>query len=196
MIDRLPVNAVVPLDYRYALDAAMTVLVPAGTPAVVCNIDELDAEVRKRLPLWSEAHLASAALWVEPLSSTWQMDLAVLAQRLSPGSPLVIVASRPLARILPERRTWSEQPLGLQIGGISWLRGLLPQADFVVEATYGIHSLLSIALSQLSYQFERRVYPHIGDRLHFAARLHYRTTGPLAVFSTVALLIARKVQTK
>src|SRR5262249_40688321 len=38
-----------PLDYRYALDAAMPALAGAGPPLVLCNVPELEHEVRQRV---------------------------------------------------------------------------------------------------------------------------------------------------
>ncbi len=185
-----PYSALAPLDYRYALDAAMPLLAAEGPPLVRCHVPVLMDEVHQRIPDPAHAQAAAAALWVEPLQDSWQNDLYYLAHALPGGASLVIVASRPLARMLPERRTWPGQPLGMQMNGIGILRQGLRHAGFVVQSVYGIHSLLSIGLNLLSQQVAR-FRPELGDRLHFAARLRYCTGGPLAALSTVALLFAR-----
>ena len=176
------------LEYRYALDASMPWLVK-DTPIVRCHVPHLREEVRQRVPLWAKK--GSVALWVEPLRSSWQEELEDLSARLSDEGLLIIVASRPLARLLPERAS-SPEPLGVRLGGITQLCRGLQQNRFVVERNDGIHSLQAIVLNSLSQQVARWGRSALGDRLHFAARLRYRTTGPLAAFSTVALLMARK----
>jgi len=85
-------------------------------------------------------------------------------------------------------------PLGLRPWGLLHLSRALRQAGFVVEESYGVHTMQAIFLNFLSQQVARRGYLALGDRLHFAARLRYCTTGPLAAFATVALLVARKEQ--
>jgi hypothetical protein len=88
----------------------------------------------------------------------------------------------------------SSGPLGLRPWGLVRLCRALREAGFVVEESYGVHTMQAIFLNFLSQQVARRGYLALGDRLHFAARLRYCTTGPLAAFSTVALLVARKEQ--
>ena len=192
MIGTSSVAALAPLDYRYALDASMAVLGGKAAPTVLCNAPELACEVRQRIPSWGGVERAGAALWVEPLVDTWRAELATLRSALPGDAPLAVIASRPLARLLPERHMWGGRPLGLQPSGIGYLRGALLRAGFRLETVYGIHSALAIWLSLLGRQAERWGYPNVGDRLHFAARLRYCTSGPLAALSTVALLIARK----
>jgi hypothetical protein len=188
-------NDLAPLDYRYALDASMSVLAGAHRPAVLCNVDELLGEVRQRISGWFDGYGADAALWVEPLADTWQADLAALSQVLPTGSVLAIIASRPLARLLPERQSWSGQPLGIAPGGVGQLQRALTKAGFVVKRNYGFHSAFAIGLNLLSQPFERWRRPDLGDRLHYAARLCYCTRGLLAGMATVSLLLARKDRT-
>lgn len=192
MIGTHPVAFLAPLDYRCALDAAMPLLAEVRAPAVVCNVPQLLPEVRQRIPCWASGSTAEAALWVEPLVDTWRADLANLANGLTVGGTLVVVASRPIARVLPERRAWSGRPLGLHLSGIRCLRQALAQAGFLVEESHGFHSSVAIALGVLSRFVECVGRPDLGDRLHFASRLHYRVAGPLAPLSTVVLLPARK----
>lgn len=191
MIGTLPMCDLAPLDYRYALDATMPTL--AGhTVQVYCNVPALEGEIRQRLPRQATVNAVTAALWVEPLVSTWAAEIDTLTRQLPAGAPLVVVASRPLARLLPERRSWNGRPLCMGLGGVCRLRHALALAGFRVAAVHGIHSLYAIALNILSRQIERRGRPDGGDRLHFAARLHYRAPSPLAAMSTVALLFAHK----
>jgi hypothetical protein len=192
MIGTHPMSALGPLDYRYALDAAMSALAGAGAPAIRCNIPELAGEVRQRAPRQAETGTATGTLWVEPLDGDWQSELATIADRLPDGAPLVVIASRPLARLLPERRSWGGRPLGMRPGGVARLRRALPQAGFTPPVIYGIHPAPAIGLSLLSRSAASMGYPDLADRLHFAARLRYCAAGPLAALSTVVLLIARK----
>lgn len=192
MIGTLPMADLAPLDYRYALDAALTLLDRTGDLRVVCNLPALDREIRQRIAPAAPPVPASGALWVEPLATAWPAQLAALSEQLAPGATLALIASRPLARLIPERRTWQVKPLGTQLAGLSTLRRGLRQAGYRISAEYGMHSALSIGLSLLSQQLERRGRPDLGDRLHFAARLHYCKTGPQTVLATVALVQASK----
>lgn len=190
-----PVVALAPLDYRYALDAAMPLLAGPAPPLVHCRVPELTAEIEQRLPRMAGATAegsAPAALWVEPPAASWGAELRVLAAALPPGAPLVIIASRPLARLLPERRSWPGRPLGLTWGGVERLCRALPRAGFALEARHGVHSTVAIVLNLVGQAAARAGRPDLGDRLHFAARLRYHTTGPFAALATVALLLARK----
>jgi hypothetical protein len=187
-----PMVDLAPLDYRYALDASMSALARAQKPAVLCNVAELAGEVRQRIPYWSDGNSADAALWVEPLADTWQADLAALSQMLPTCGVLAIVSARPLARLLPERRHWNGQPLGIAPRGLGQLRRALVEAGFALESGYGFHSVFAIGLSLLGQQCERWGRPDLGDHLHYSARLYYCVGGPLAGLGTVALLVARK----
>jgi len=192
VIGTLPVHDLAPLDYRYALDAAMPLVANEGVPIVRCTVPALAAEVQQRLPRWSEDQDAPAALWVEPLAENWKAELDSLAAALRPGGALVVVASRPLARLLPERRDWPGEPLGSQPGGVRRLRRALRRKGMVLESEFGMHTLLAIALNLISRQAARWGRPDLGDRLGFAARLRYCTAGPLGPLSTVAMLVARR----
>ncbi|RPJ22340.1 MAG: hypothetical protein EHM33_23765 [Chloroflexi bacterium] len=194
MIGTFPAFARAPLDYRYALDAAMSIFAGKSPPRVLCNPPELMSEIRQRIPFWAETSTAPAGLWVEPLRDTWREDLQSLAGALTGGAPLVIIASRALARLLLERHSWAGKPLGFLPGGIARLQHALARAGFLIEASYGIHSALAIGLNTSSQLMERWGRSDIGDRLHLAARHHYCTSGPLAMLGTVMLLIARKEQ--
>jgi hypothetical protein len=182
-----------PLEYRCALDAAAAALAGPEPPLVLCQMPTLDREIEHRLPWQQRPGRARAALWVEPLLQCWQAELRSLAGLLPGGAPLVVVVSRPLARLLPERPLASDAPLGLAYGGIRALRRALRRGGFGLEAEYGLHTPVTVGLHLLSRQLDRFGRPDLGDRLHFAARLRYRASGPWASLSTVGLLFARRV---
>jgi len=192
MIGTLPVSDRAPLDYRYALDAAASLLCGAGPALVLCQAGELRDEVRQRIPRWAAKESAAAALWVEPRANGWQTEVEMLKSFLPNGAPLAIVMSRPLARVIPERRDWRQPALGLQVDGVERVRRAVGRAGFTIEASHGIHSAAAMALNVIGQQCERAGHPELGDRLQFAARRRYRVTGLGEGLSTVALLIARK----
>lgn len=192
MIGTLPVSERAPLDYRYALDAAASLLSNAGPSLVLCQANELVAEVRQRIPRWGTKESATAALWVEPRAKGWQAEVETLQNALPGGAPLVIVMSRPFAQIVLERRGWTQPALGLQVGGIERVRRALVRAGFTLEASHGIHSVAAMALNVIGQRCERLGRPELGDRLQFAARRRYRVTGFAEGLSTVALLVARQ----
>ena len=177
MIGTLPATQLAPLDYRCALDAAIGSL-GSATPLLICHARELAAEVHQRLPQQSRPGDPAAGLWIEPQTGSWRADLITFARALPINAPLLIVASRPIARLLPERRGWRGSPFGTRMDGLS--------------AEYGFHSVAAIVLNTLSRQAEQRGRPELGDRLHFAARLRYRAAGRQAALCMVALLIASK----
>jgi len=190
MIGTLPVWELAPREYGQALDAAMALLAGEETPVLRCAVPALAAEAGQRLPAWREAGPTGAALWIEPLEVGWQAELEALSAGLNGGGKMVIVASRPLARLLPERREWPGEALGLQLGGLGRLRRALAEAGLALEAEYGLHTLSATILNLLGQMAFRSGRPDLGDRLHFAGRLRYITSGPLAQLSSVALLVA------
>lgn len=190
----LPVSRLAPLDYRYALDAALALLGDAA-PMVRCDQPELAAECAQRgAPLQPVARVAHpcATLWVEPQRTNWRLTLEQLAAALPAGARLAVVAARPLARLLPERRTWSGAALGLRPGGMAQLRLGLYQAGLRITAVYGVHSPVAIGLNSLGGLLARAGRPDLGDRLEFAARLRYLARGWAAPLATVALILAHK----
>jgi hypothetical protein len=191
MIGALPMVALAPLDYRYALDAARTLFAPHTTPLIRCNVAELDPEVSQRF-VRESASIEHGVLWIEPLAVSWRVEMKELVDQLPTGAPLVVIASQPLARLVPERRSWSGTPLGMQITGVNQLLRAMRDSGLRIEAQHGIHSAASIALSQISHQAARLRRPDLGDRLHFAARLRYRAQGRLAALATVGLLVGTK----
>ncbi len=187
MYGTLPTYALVPLDYRRALDAAAALLAPRGPALLRCDCAELAPEVGQRFPVVAGA----GALWVEPVAG-WRLALAELALALPPGELLVVVASQPLARALPERRGWGSDALGLRPGGLARLRAALRDAGLQPRAQFGFHGPAAVALSLLSRLAERAGRPALGDRLLAAARLAYVERPPFAALGTVAVLAAEK----
>jgi hypothetical protein len=192
MIGTVPMRALAPLDYRYALDAARTLFEPQAAPLIRCNVPELADEAAQRFPRQPNTEIADGAVWIEPLATTWAAELTSVALQLPVGAILAVIVSQPLARIVPERRMWSAQSLGMRLVGRYKLWWALRQAGFTLDATYGFHSVASIVLGQLSLQAVRWDRPDLGDRLHFLARLRYCVRGPTTALATVALLVARK----
>jgi hypothetical protein len=185
-IGTLPVYSLAPLEYRYALDAAMSVIGNNDEILVRCAEPALLGELRNRIPVWQESGAADAGLWVEPQLDAWREDLKSLAECDS----LVLVVSRPLARLIPEG--WKAGSLGMRPGGVGRLIRALQNAGFVVDSQYGIHTLASIGLNFLSRFANVFGRPDLADRLGFSARLHYCTDGSLRSASTVALILAHR----
>lgn len=182
----------VPTDYRVALDAVMPLLTGQGPPLVRCEVPILAAEVRQRLPRWAGAVPARAALWVEPMRGNCQAVLESIVKCLEHEADLLVVASRPAARLLPERRGWLGEPLGIRPGGLRRLRRTLLDHGFIVRDEYGLHTPVAVVLNLLAGLATRLGRPDLGDRLIFAARLRYASAGPVASLSTVTLLVARR----
>lgn len=191
MQDTVPVTELSLLDYRYALDGVMPLLCSAAHGKVICDVPGLVREVNSRKPDWSEGE-PSIALWIEPLTGNWRSNLQMLADTMTADSRLIIIASRPLARLLPEQRRNPSHSLGRTAGGIPRLRRALRGAGFRITETHGIHTVVAVALSLGGTLISRCGRPDVGDRLLFASRLHYTTHGLLAPLSTVTLLFARR----
>jgi hypothetical protein len=191
-IGTVPMWSRAPLEYRTALDAALSLVTGPAAPVVHCQVPELAAEASQRLPNAAEIDSAQTILWIEPLAVNWQDQLERLLEQLDRGGLLVILASRGPARWLPERQGWPEQPLGLQIGGLGRLRRSLRQNGLSLERELGFHTGRSVIGSLLGKVVDRLGYPDLGDRLAAAARLYYASSGPWAAVSTVVLLVAHR----
>ncbi|KPV53012.1 hypothetical protein SE17_12100, partial [Kouleothrix aurantiaca] len=129
MIGELARGQLAPLEYCYALDAALAML--GGTvPHLICRADELAAEAQQRLgqPATTPPR---AGLWIEPDAPHLAADLAEFVRAIPARAPLIVVASQPLARMLPERRAWRGAALGLRPGGVARLCAALQAAGFV-----------------------------------------------------------------
>ncbi|MCU0495374.1 MAG: hypothetical protein MUD01_27615 [Chloroflexaceae bacterium] len=181
-----------PLDYRAALDAAMVRVRCKPDIALQSNIPQLLDEVRWRLPRPVECDAATSLLWIEPLAGSWPTELQRLTQALPVGGLLAVVASQPLARLLPERQRWDGRGLGLRPGGLGKLRQSLVRNGFRLEPTCHFHSFASIAVQALGQLAARSGKAALADRLHFAARLRYSGSSVLHRPATVALLVGHK----
>ncbi len=189
----LPVYDLAPLEYRYALDVATAVLTSAASDSVLvyCNVPQLKREVQQRLTVSTTQH-GRAALWLEPMVEDWRTQLDRISCQLLPGAPLALILSLPLARLLPERRTWVGHPVAMNPAAVWRLYRALKCSGFSVSGVYGLHSPAAIALNQVSRVLERLDRPDLADRFHFAGRLAYRTSGLRVTLSTVALAILRR----
>ena len=189
MIRTVPIAELGPAEYRYALDVAAALLSEYGQLRVRCSIPQIMPELAQRGLAQEDKPSADAGLWVEPLQPDWAADLAKLAQLLPAGAPLIIIAASPLARLIPERRGWSGQPLGYNPLGLGQLRRAMRGCGFRREREIWVHSLLSIGLNSLSANVARFGRPEIADRLYFAARSRYAQR---YIPGTLSLIIARK----
>jgi hypothetical protein len=177
----------------------MPYLYQADTIQVICRQKELVSEVSMRLPnqRGNDASIqTSAALWVEPDAGSWESDLNCLESVLSQGSLLIIIASQPTARLLPERRNWSGSPLGFLPGGLNSLRRGLKRTGFTLFDRYGVHTAAAIGFNLLGRWAGLVGRADLEDRLHFAARQRYLTSGPTARLASLALLFARREQVR
>ena len=187
MIGTLPLTYLPPLEYRWALDAAMPLFHSSGLPYVTCHVPALKAVIDQQLPEFSSGMQYRNGLWVEPMRDSWYGDLQEFSTKLVAGSTLVLITSQPMACWLPERRNWAVRPLGVQLLGLIRLGYALQMKGFLHLETFGLHGLVSIGLNYLAHWAEVQGRPDVADRLRFSGRLRYLQQGPLAVMSTVAL---------
>jgi hypothetical protein len=185
-------SSIAPLDYRSALDAISPLYQGQTAPVVICNLPELANELENRFCDEPGPSCLASVIWIEPLVETWNRELRDLSARLAEDGTLYIIASRPLARLLPERRAWTGNPLGLRFSGSWKLHAALRQAGFDIHSRYGFHGLQSIGLNLIGAVLVRLGRADLADRLQFAARLRYCTRGVLSGFSTVSLVAATK----
>lgn len=191
MIATLPRAVAAPAEYRYALDAVMPLLSPAGGAQIICNAASFRAEVAQRLP--DVDYPGSAAgLWVEPLVNSWVEDLETFTACLLPGAPLVIIASQPLVRLMPGRRDWHVSGLGSRPAGLRALQHGLIKAGFISCQCYGVRTVHSTFMGLLGQVAENCGRADWNDQLQFASRRHYCSAGVLGSLATVRLIIARK----
>lgn len=164
-------------EYTNALDALPS-FVAMDALQTVCAVPEVVSVLAVRLPpTLSPRHL----VWVEP-----QVGEAV--PRLDGIERVVVIAARPLARILPERKVWGDAPLGMQVGGLWRLRRELRKSGWGISAEYRFHTLQSILYNTIS---QRHPQPAKADRWHFAARAAYITQRPTV--ATLSLWICDHV---
>jgi hypothetical protein len=187
----MPLTYLPPLEYRWALDIAMSLFHSRGLPYLICHIPALKAIIEQQLPKPSAGVLYRNGLWVEPMQDSWHQGLHEFSTKLEAGSNLVLLTSLPIARWLPERRNWAGRPLGVQLLGLIRLKYALQKKGFLHLETFGLHGLTSMRLNYMAHWAEVQGRPEVADRLRFSGRLHYLQQGPLAVMSTVALGLYR-----
>jgi hypothetical protein len=184
-----------PLEYRSALDAIAPTLC-AGNVLLMNNIREIDSELENRSLFGDNTTLATSALWIEPMIGSWRTELQDLQSRLTPRGRLYIVVSLPLARMLPERRSWTGTPLGSTFLGVTQLRRELTKSAFNVTNTWGFHGLDSILLNGIGTICHKFGRTDLSDRLSFGARLRYCRSGTASMVSTVALIETARARSR
>ena len=175
--------AQIPQEYRIAADALAS-FIEIDKSSMLCESDALRGLVAAPLPLQTSP---ASIVWLEPQATTWvqRLDQIRTAQRL------LVIASRPLAKHIPERTAWVDQPLGVYRDGLRQLRQGLQSIGRPVVAEYGFHTVTSILINRCATLLSAVGQSARADRWHFTARLHYATQGLLANFSTVALLVCQ-----
>ncbi len=158
----------IPYEYVNALDA-----LPSFSPMMQlrwrCSVDELRSLLNERVPNVAQA---PNLVWVEPqVGESLPIDPSL--------ERLIVIASCPLMRLIPERREWQDAPLGMARGGLRRLNGELSQAGWQLEHAFRFHTLSSIGLNLLGQQMARVGQPARADRWQMKARLHYVGKPPM-----------------
>lgn len=189
MIGTQPMYELAPLDYRYAMDAALTMIDPSSA-AVCCKSQALQPTLQNRLPQASSG-IARSGLWIEPSAQYWRDEFSELVARLDSDSRLVVIMSMPLAWSLPPHGKWSALALGTRPRGLTTLLRWIQEHRFVIEACYGVHTSDSIAHNMLAQAIDRIGRPELADRQRAAARFRY-CLPQSAARATVVLISARR----
>lgn len=185
----VPIYKLAPLEYRVALDVVSVWLVPHSPLLLCCEQPALLPEIGQRLSFTFQPPWQSG-LWLEPQRSGWQETLVEFSKSLPAGARLAVLLSLPLARILPERRSWSGCALGEQLNGLPKFRFALTQEGFGIEALQGLHSSQAI-LGNIAGQVARKLgMLALGDRLEFTARINYTKPISRVWLATCALVLA------
>ncbi len=192
MIGTLPVTSLPPLEYRWALDAAMPLFSRSGLSHLVCHVPALQIEINQRLSGLVSCSQPGNGLWVEPLLDSWREEIHEFSAQIKAGGTLAVMASCPAARWLPERQGWTGDPLGLRLWGFLNLHSGLCRTGFHRIYVYGMHSPVSILLNYCASQVERHGFPEMADRIRFSARYHYVQRGLFWMLGTVALFLYQK----
>lgn len=133
-----------PLEYRYALDVAAMWLWQEPHVALICNEKALETDILQRFPVQTKFSKAQTLLWIEPMHETWQSQAQAIFKQLSPGSTLVIMATSPLGRLIPERHDWAPNALGMSWRGLKQIKTEVRSHGFEISQAVGIHSLWAI----------------------------------------------------
>jgi hypothetical protein len=180
------------MEYRYALDAVSAECWRKGPPLIVSNMPELEDELEFRRITDRGQSLASIALWLEPVRETLSADLRSISSGLSPSGTVMIVASLPLSRLLPEKRANGQRALGCELTGLNHLRNALTSASFELRESHGIHSITSIGLNITGRLLERIGRSDLADQFAATARERYCSYGRTGRFATLMLISAQK----
>ncbi len=185
-----PGASAAPHEYGAALDAAAMI---CGRHAqIVCDEPQLAGDISQR---WQPGSAHGAAIYVEPMAATWRTALAGLANDVAPDAPLVLLASSPLARALPERAGWSADALGLRPGGLRAPLGQLRHAGFRIISRHLFHTVTSVLVLTCARLAARLGWPARADSLEFLARAWYRSERRLAL-GTVELIVLRRTEVR
>lgn len=160
----------IPHEYHNALDALPS-FVAMDSVRWVCGSAELRPLLQARLSSNNETSIErKSVVWVEP-----QVGEGVPEA----GERLIVIASLPLMRLVPERRGWGDAPMG------GWrVKKMLRRAGWGISAEYRFHTLTSILLNTLAGRMGQTAR---ADRWRFAARLRYIGRPPLP--GTLALTV-------
>jgi hypothetical protein len=164
-------------EYINALDALPS-FVDLRAVQLICQTQQLDPLVLHYFP--SNIQQPNQTVWLEP-------QIGEPLPNLSDSQRLAIIMARPLARLLPERRGWTDAPLGFQWKGSVWLRRQMRGAGWRFSAEYRFHTLRSVVLNGMGHLCERFERPAQADRWQFAARQQYIAQPP--AIATLSLLI-------
>jgi len=185
----VPIYKSAPLEYRLALDVVSVWLAPHSPLRLCCEQPALLPEIGQRLSFTFQPPWQSG-LWLEPQQGDWRETLVEFSKLLPVGARLSVLLSLPLARRLPERRSWSGHALGEQLNGLRNFRLVLPQDGFKIEALHGLHSSQAI-LGNMMVQVSRKIgMLALGDRLEFIARKNYTKPISRVCLATCALVLA------
>lgn len=183
-----PGTSTAPHEYGAALDAAA--MICGRHVQIVCDEPHLEGDVYQR---WQPGGAHGAAIYVEPLAATWRTALAGLARDVAPGAPLVLLASTPLARALPERAGWSAHALGLRPNGLRAPLDQLRHAGFRIISRHLFHTITAVFVLTCARLAARLGWPARADTLEFLARAWYRSERRLAL-GTVELIVLRRTE--
>jgi len=185
----VPIYKLAPLEYRVALDVVSVWLAPHCPLRLCCEQPALLPEIGQRLsftflPPWK------SGLWLEPQQRDWQETLGEFSKLLPRGARLAVLLSLPLARCLPERRSWSGHALGGKLNGLHNFCLALSKEGFGIEALQGLHTSQAI-LGNIAVQVARKLgMLALGDRLEFATRINYTKPISRVWLATCALVLA------
>ena len=171
-----------PLEYQIALDVLPS-FVSMSETGWICQVDAFYPELQNRLP---HVPAPQYLVWIEP-------QMAEPLPSLNNIQRLILIASRPLARILPERKAWQDDSVGLRWRGTSRFQQPLRQEGWHAVATHHFHTLQSIILNRASEQLTRIGQPARADRWQFAARQRYATSN--RAIATASLFVYERSRT-